>query len=521
MTTATIAALTEDEIRNLEDDGWPEPQPIQSELRPVPPLVPELIPAPIRPWLNDISTRMQCPLDFVAATALSVLGTACGSGVGIHPKRKDNWLCIPNLWGGVVAPPSVMLKSPSMNEVMRVLDRLEQRSREDYQRVVREHEADVAMFEASRNALKDQMKKAVKTGNKAPLEAEVARDEYTRLVEPKRPAQRRYRSNDSTTEKMVELLSDNPRGLLLFCDELTRLLAGWDREGRETDRAFYLESWNGVGNFTVDRIGRGTIHTDNLCVSVFGGIQPSRLTNYLYQAVRGGGNDGLVQRFQILVYPDEPATIKLVDEAPDTAAKNRAFAIIEHLAEMDFPQYGTTLPDCGGTPAFRFCDEAQELFYRWYEDLLHRVQKEDEPVIAEHLGKYRSLMPSLALIFHLVDVADGSAVGPVSLKAARMAAAWTDYLESHARRIYGMVASVHIQAAARLAKKIKAGELTSPFSVRDVYRRGWGLLDDKDIVERACDELLRAGWLREPLIDVGPVGRPRTSQYEINPKVMR
>ena len=35
----------------------------------------------------------------------------------------------------------------------------------------------------------------------------------------------------------------------------------------------YLESWNGYGSFTTDRIGRGTVHVDGLCLSIFGGIQ--------------------------------------------------------------------------------------------------------------------------------------------------------------------------------------------------------------------------------------------------------
>src|SRR5262249_25469479 len=79
------------------------------------------------------------------------------------------------------------------------------------------------------------------------------------------------------------------------------------------------------------------------------------------------------------------------------------------------------------------------------------------------LGKYRSLMPTLALIFHLVDIADGSGSGPVSMQAAGMAAAWCDYLEAHARRVYGMVASLQVQAArlkssqSRAVKKRKAG----------------------------------------------------------------
>jgi hypothetical protein len=64
-----------------------------------------------------------------------------------------------------------------------------------------------------------------------------------------------------------------------------------------------------------------------------------------------------------------------------------------------------------------------------------------------------------ALIFHLISIADGSAAaGPVSLKTSELAAAWCNYLESHARRIYGLVSNATLQAAATLAKKIRAGK---------------------------------------------------------------
>ena len=63
------------------------------------------------------------------------------------------------------------------------------------------------------------------------------------------------------------------------------------------------------------------------------------------------------------------------------------------------------------------------------------------------MAKFRSLMPSLALIFHLIEVADGTAAEAVTLRSAQLAAQWCDYLETHARRIYGLVNDLGIQAA--------------------------------------------------------------------------
>jgi hypothetical protein len=58
--------------------------------------------------------------------------------------------------------------------------------------------------------------------------------------------------------------------------------------------------------------------------------------------VRSIANDGLLQRFQLLVYPVESKEWKLVDEYPNHTEKNRAFKVIETLAAMDFVQCGAT-----------------------------------------------------------------------------------------------------------------------------------------------------------------------------------
>ena len=56
----------------------------------------------------------------------------------------------------------------------------------------------------------------------------------------------------------------------------------------------------------------------------------------------------------------------------------------------------------------------------------------EPPAIESHLAKYRSLIPSIALISHLVD----GDRGPVPLDPLERAIRWGTYLESHARRIY-------------------------------------------------------------------------------------
>jgi hypothetical protein len=439
-----------------ENADWPDPEPIRNDLRPVAPLRTEMIPEPLRVCLSDISHRMQCPIDFVATSSIVMASILIGAGCSIKPKRYDDWRVNPNLWGAAIGRPG-MLKTPALAEALKPLVRLEIAAKEEYDDAMRGHEAALVMHGARKKALEADMVKAARGNGDKERDLE---KEYAELEPPLRPIRRRYKTNDATIEKLSELMAENPRGILYFRDELIGFLVNLDREDRKGDRSFHLEAWVGDGSHTTDRIGRGTIDTTNLCESVFGGIQPSKLISYLSAAVKNIENDGLIQRFQVLVYPDEPRDWQLIDQYPDHEAKNRAFAVFERLAAMDFTAHGATLEEGAKAPHFHFSPDAQRFFYDWLTTHEGKLRRNgEEPIMIEHLAKFRSLMPSLALIFHAIGVADGTASGPVTLRSAQRAAQWCDYLETHARRIYGLVNDLEIQAAARLASKIQEGAI--------------------------------------------------------------
>jgi len=163
-----------------------------------------------------------------------------------------------------------------------------------------------------------------------------------------------------------------------------------------------LEAWNGSGSYTYDRIGRGTIHIKATCISILGGIQPGPLAKYLRAATTGEkGDDGLIQRFQLLVYPDDPGKWQNVDRWPDKEAKNRVFELFKNLdAHLPSDGFAGSLPLCigaetqgeGEIPFLRFTPEAQDFFDGWRKDLETKIRSgEEHPVIESHLSKYRSL----------------------------------------------------------------------------------------------------------------------------------
>src|SRR5215472_2961362 len=207
-------------------------------------------------------------------------------------------------------------------------------------------------------------------------------------------------------------MSENPAGILVIRDELTGWWSQLDRAGREGERAFCLQAWNGDTGHTIDRIGRGTIHVEACCMSMLGGIQPGRLRSYLVDALEDGpSNDGLIQRFQLLVWPDTAPDWNYVDRAPD-AASEQAARVFRKVVEMD----------AENAARFRFDPDAQELFIEWLAELEAKIRGDElHAALISHLSKYRSLMPSLALLFHLAEAGEGRGADMVSLRQAQQA----------------------------------------------------------------------------------------------------
>jgi hypothetical protein len=488
---------------------WPDPAPLGDELLSVPSFDVELLPTSFRPLVEDISERMQAPTDYAAAATIVALAGCVNRRAFIVPKQDDkSWRVVPNLWGAIVAPPG-MMKSPILRAITLPLTQIEERFRAEFESACGDFEIEKEQAELRRQAWREQYKQAIKKAEPPPIQPDKTLPA---------PVQKRLVTTDATFEKLHEILAQNPAGVLVVRDELTGWLSMLGRLGREGERAFFLQAWNGDSGFTVDRIGRGSIYVPAVCVSLLGNIQPARLRSYLADAIEGGPtDDGLFQRFQILVWPDPPHKWHLVDRPANEIALQAAEQIFSVLA-------GLSADD---PVRMHFAADAQQLFYDWWADLEKKVRGDSglAPALVAHLAKYRSLMPTIAGLFELADRAAAgemlSGEVSISLQHARQAAALCDFFEAHARRVYGCVISPETRSARELARHIQAGDLPSTFTTRSAYLKGWGALDTPERVRGALALLEEAGWVRRaesPLSTSG--GRP-SEVWLVSPKVAR
>lgn len=511
---------TKEEIDN--DHPWPDPLPIKVELLRVQPFDDRLLPEPLATFVKDCAFRMQCPPNYIGAALITMLSSLIGASCAVKPKKFDDWVVIPNLWGGIIGEPSA-LKTPAITEAFSPLHKLEKEANKEYEENFKEWDIKNKTSKIRENLvnveIRDQMKKDKSFTDQ---QAQQYYNENKPQQHPK-PIRKRYKINDATIEKLHEILSENPRGVMVFRDELVGFLNLFNKQGHETDRSFYLEAWNGFLPVTVDRIQRGTVEAENTCVSIFGSAQPDKIKGYLYKSLYENDNDGFLQRFQLLVYPDPLKQWQYVDQAPAMSAQEKYCELAAQIGSGDFLNLITELQEVKGKQCFSFDDEAQDLFIIWlteHENRLRALERADDPIVIQHLSKYRKLMPALALIFHQINIATGGIkTGKITKASTVRAICWCEYLESHARRIYGMALDIGTNAASVLTRKIEQGNLGTKFYLRDIYRKQWSFLKDSNSAEAACEELVKAHWLKEISTEPSQGQKIRT-EYIVNPKII-
>ncbi|NYS60821.1 YfjI family protein [Vreelandella salicampi] len=474
----------------------PKPKPLPDSLSKVDAFEPEMLPAPIRAYIMDTAHRLQCPPEYCAVTSLALLAGLVGHKVRLKPKQYDDWEIVATLWAALVGGPSAM-KSPALKAMRFPIDAIEAEARRQHEEAARRYETDQELEELARAEAK---KKAKGFAAKGDMDAARAALESVEEATPP-PAPLRLTINDATVEKAGELMNAAEYHLTILRDELAGWLAKMQQEEYASDRAFYLEAFNGDGRFTYDRIGRGTVAIERCALNIVGGIQPSKLAPIVRSATKGTANDGLIQRFQLAVWPDAIRHWEWIDRTPDPDAKEhyrQAFYRL-HALELDADEEGNP-------PSWHFTPEAQALFVEWATEINLECRSDElPPLLAEHLLKMPKTVGSLALLFAVID-GDQGAVGAT---ATARALDWAELLRSHAERLYSAALNRDVEGAKLILKR--RHKLPSTFKAKQVQQRGWSGLDTSEAVQDALSLLVEHGYLTE--VETPTLGRPSINYY--------
>lgn len=469
----------------LEDVSEPWPESINVFSRAAVPALPRgILPPAIEPFVFDQSEIVGSDPCILAIAALVCAAACTHDSIKLQPRRFDpDWRESARLWGAFVGDPSSK-KSPALARAMSHVRKLDIDMAEETERAM-------PAYRLAEKRYRKAEERAADTPGAEPPEP------------PEKPPAYRLIAEDTTIEKLSDLLVDNRGGLLIHHDELSGFFGSFDayRSNGGKDSAFWLQAYNG-GPRRVDRVSRGSIIVPNLSVCIVGGIQPDKIREIGSKLA----DDGLVQRFMVTVASDQ--TGLGADRAPDRTAVLTYRGILDWLVKERGNEDPVRLSD-GAIDVMRDIEERLKA-YRAVDTLPLRLRS--------HLGKWDGLFCRLALLYHVIERMDHAEPhgGLVSQdNAERVRFFLLTYLLPHTMAFYDDVlgnsgALAHVQwiAGYLLAK----GE--PEVSTRDIFRayRPWRALAQAQR-DQIMATLETCGWVR-------PIDRTRRqtcARWAVNP----
>lgn len=227
-------------------------------------------------------------------------------------------------------------------------------------------------------------------------------------------------TTDSTVEGIAEALK-NSTGILNARDELSGFMASMDAYRKGGDRDTWLTAWNGY-DLHVNRKTSGTTYIPDPAISIFGGIQPDRVSNLTDSK---GKLDGFVDRW-LLVRPDTKSR-RWNEETVDPTTIIRMTNVFRRL------RYPVGFE---GSVALPLSDEARTVFGDWYDENAALVES-SSGLAAGFYAKYPNQLARLILILHALANPD-DLTGPIQAKTARDGITLIEYFRASLVRVLPM-----------------------------------------------------------------------------------
>ena len=401
----------------------------------------DTLPEPLRSLAIEGAESLQCDPVLVVLPMLSTISAAIGNAQ--HLTAKEGWHVPPMLWTLFIAE-SGSVKTPAMKLAKRPLEDIEHNACTLFDRLDAEFvEAD----EVYQEELKAWKKKR----------------EGERPAAPEPPHPSRYIVKDTTLAGLVEILRDNPRGLLIPTDELAGWFGSFNRHDKGGGDAQQWISIYSAEAISVDRKGsrnlRGVMRPIKVYrpfVALTGAIQPGLWPSVMTSEHQASG---MAARF-LMAWP--PRRSKQWSDATVSASTAKRYsALIEQMVVLE---HETT--DSGNyRPKFIGMDAgAKRLYHSWYNK--HNLDHVDRfGSLAAASAKIEEIPLRVGLILHCVRFATGDCkFDRVDADTMQAAITIADWHMDEAERIYGIMAT---EAATRPQReladwiKAKGGAMTA------------------------------------------------------------
>lgn len=361
----------------------------------------EIFPKAIRDIIEALEEYENYNVDFTAASFLTVFAAAMGNTWSV--RFMTGWISRPIIYMVLVGSPSCG-KTPPLQQAVSPLLKLD-------------GEYDMIYC------------KEMETYRRWERMSAKQRERHSLPEEMKMPQRKCHVVVDSTVEALIGALRDNPRGVLIYKDEIDSLLSNFNRYNG-SDESYFLSLFSGTPFKYSRKSNNEHIFLANPYCSIIGSTQPGRLDEQF-----GGKRmmNGFSSRF-LKVYPE-------IDKMPswnDTAMPDGVLEEWGRIIRKVVTVTPSTDQEGKATSIeLMFSQEAKLRVIQWKDEVNNKAYAEtDSDAVRALCGKLETYLVRFCLVIQIMHCICGeSGMDKIEPGTAELAIRLTEYFRNMESRI--------------------------------------------------------------------------------------
>lgn len=361
----------------------------------------EIFPKAIRDIIEALEEYENYNVDFTAASFLTVFAAAMGNTWSV--RFMTGWISRPIIYMVLVGSPSCG-KTPPLQQAVAPLLKLD-------------GEYDMIYC------------KEMETYRQWERMSAKQREKHSLPEAMKMPQRKCHVVVDSTVEALIGALRDNPRGVLIYKDEIDSLLSNFNRYNG-SDEGYFLSLFSGTPFKYSRKSSNEHIFLSNPYCSIIGSTQPGRLGEQF-----GGKRmmNGFSSRF-LKVYPE-------IDEMPswnDTAMPDGVLEEWERIIRRVITVTPSTDQEGKATSIeLMFSQDAKLRIIQWKDAVNNKAYAEtDSDAVRALCGKLETYLVRFCLVIQIMHgICGESGMDEIEPRTAELAIKLTEYFRNMESRI--------------------------------------------------------------------------------------
>lgn len=392
------------------------------------------MPMKIQRIIHEANECYGFPIDYLAGAMLVALGLGIGN---THFARlKGKWDESAILFMALVGCPGAC-KSHPLNFAIRPFSDLDCKSTQEYMKAYAEYER----------------------------QRELPMKERTE-ARPIAPVCKRHLISDATPEAMLQIHSENLRGICMWNDELAGWFKNFSRYNKGSDEEYWLKLFNANPTFSDRKGAKNSVYISRPFVSVVGTIQ-NGILNELAQGRRS--SNGFIDRLLFVISNNQDKQ-PWSDQEPTFDIETAWAEIIGKLMAMPYStdENGYILSEI-----LQFAPDAKSRLYEWQRENTDDCNRAESDALKGIYNKFDFHAIRFCLILQLARWACGEAdKAEIDIISVENAVSLVNYFKMTARRVQGIISEMTLTEQQRVVIAALPKVFTTEQGVRIAVENG-------------------------------------------------